>query len=152
MACEMKTIWKDNHRDVMTYHNYQSQNWNPDFGEAKQRLINMLIDLEEVLRLRMKFMEAEGELDVLVAEYLKNKGWGRGNLGDRLILARPWRLRAMDLSREGGPVRSLAEFQLEYVKSLSWGVFGYSGDKGAIVAMLVKRLEKLSPSQSIKWA
>lgn len=140
----METIWKANHLNIMAYHNNPSEYWNPDYGEAKGRLLNMMIDKDEALRLRNKFMEAEGELDVLIAEYVKYKGRRQGNLGDLLIWERPWRKRALDLSREGAPARPLAEFQLEYVKSLSWGVFGYSGDKGAIMAMLEERLKKLS--------
>jgi hypothetical protein len=147
LANEMEYVWKAEH---FSYHFAMESTYNPDYGEAKERLFGMLEEKEALLRLREEFILAEGELDLLMIGHLNKLGVWRGDMARRLFLSHPWRMTARRLSITFPSERELAEFQLGLIKATLWAVFKNPAEKDELVEELEKRLERLSFGQS-EW-
>lgn len=148
LAGEMEYIWNWEHRDIGSYREHMQEFYNPDYCDAKERLVIQLRAKMEVEKLREEFLEAEGELDALIAGYLQKNRNGGGGLAGSLLQGRKWRLRAEVLSAAGASPRPTAEFQLDYVQSLNWGAFGSWESKDAVIQSLERRLEKMNEEGS----
>jgi hypothetical protein len=150
LANEMEYVWKAEHFDVDSYHFAMESTYNPDYGEAKERLFGMLEEKEALLGLREEFILAEGELDLLMIGHLNKLGVWRGDMARRLFLSHPWRMTARRLSITFPSERELAEFQLGLIKATPWAVFKNPAEKDELVEELEKRLERLSFGHS-EW-
>lgn len=147
---EMEYIWNAEHFDVDSYLFGMGSYYNPDYGEAKERLFGMLEEKEALQRLREEFLLAEGELDLLMIAHLnKIKVWS-GDMARRLFAGHRWRMTARRLSLTFPSERELAEFQLGLISATPWAVFKDPAEKEELVDLLAERLRKLSPGQS-RW-
>jgi hypothetical protein len=152
LANELEYIWNWNYEIIKNYRNYFNLYLHAyrteEYSEAKVSFENLNDSKFLVLSLREEFMEAEGELDILIAAYLekvsKRRGYEKwhnwGSLDEFLIRGRSWRERAKDLSREGAAKREITEFQLEMVRATSWGAFGSMAEKNKILSLVELRL------------
>ena len=147
LANEMEYIWKAEHRDVDTYIFGMGSFYNPDYGEAKERLYGMLAEKDAVMRLEEEFIEAEGELDLLIIAYLNKLSAWRGDMAGRLFAGRKWRLSARRLSMTHFSERELAGYQLDFIQASPWAAFGSPEKKEETVVYLEKILEKLTWDQ-----
>jgi hypothetical protein len=110
-------------QDVESYIFAMGEHYNPDYKEAKDRLMEKVFERDALLRLREEFLEAEGDLQTLMVQYLRKKRKGESGLARLLLSGEKWRQWARGLSAEGAGPRLIAEFQLDYVKHLFWGVY-----------------------------
>lgn len=147
LANEMEYIWDGEHRDVDSYLFGMGQYYNPDYTDAKDRLGGMFAEKEALLRLVEEFLEAEGELDLLMIAHLNKIGVWRGDMARRLFAGHQWRRSARRLSLSVPSERERVEFQLGLIMATPWGAFGYPGEKGKTVAALEEILRKLSWDQ-----
>ena len=143
LANELHYIWDWEYCDVSSYRDNFSGYWNPDHSENKDRLVLLLTARDAVLRLREEFLEAEGDLDPMITFYLERQHDGEGHLAADLRLGRKWRRRARALSGEGAGPREILEFQLAFVRTLHWGVFGNGDRKLRTIQWLENRLERM---------
>ena len=147
LANEMEYIWKAEHCDVDSYLVWMGPFYNPDYGEAKKRLYGMLTEKDAVVRLGEEFIEAEGELDLLIIAYLNKLCAWRGDMARRLFAGRQWRLTARRLSMTDFSEKEVAEFQLGFIQACPWGAYGSPDKKEKAVVHLEKMLEKFSWDQ-----
>ena len=147
LANDMEYIWQAERRDFDVYIYGMGSNYNPDYGEAKDGLYGMLVEKDAVVRLEKEFIEAEGELDLLIIAYLNKLAAWRGDMARRLFAGRQWRLSARRLSITHSSRREAAGFQLDFIQACPWGAFGSPAKKEETVVYLEKILEKLSWDQ-----
>jgi hypothetical protein len=144
---EMDYLWKAGHVDVDSYIEAMGEHYNPDYKDAKELLFSMLIEKDALLRLEEEFIEAQGEMDLLMIGHLnKIKIW-KGNLAMRLFAGRPFRIAARRLSMTVPSERERVEFQWGYIQACPWGAFESPEEKEAVVVHLEKMLESLSWDQ-----
>ena len=135
------------HLDVDTYIFGMGSYYNPDYGEAKEKLCGMFVEKEALERLQEEFIEAEGELDLLMIGHLnKIKVW-RGDMARRLFAGRQWRLSARRLSLTQFSEKEVAGFQLGFIQVCPWGAYGSPDKKEKALVYLEKMLEKLTWDQ-----
>lgn len=137
---EMEFIYQWGLRDLDIYLFSQGEFFNPDYVEAKDRLMALREDRDQVNRLVEEFMEAEGELDLLIIGYLEKKSHGWSGLGREILRGRPWRQKACALSREFTIGRPVLEFQLGLIKDLNCAVFGGWEGQGKVIRALEARM------------
>jgi len=143
LAGEMDYQWNAEHYDVLSYLDTMGEYFNPDYSDAKHRLLGMLIDKAAVLALAEEFIEAEGELDALVAGYLRKREGREPYLAFLLMKGSKWRQWAFGLSAEAAGPLLVAEYQLDYVRNLPWGAYIRPAVYGNVLKYLEERLEKL---------
>lgn len=143
LANEMGYLWDAEHLVLCSFREIIGMSYNKDYYDAKDHLSWALSAKASVLSLREEFLEAEGDLDVMITFYLEKKQGGGGNLAGSLRRGRKWRRRARALSGEGAGPRAIAEFQCGLVKTLNWGVFGSFEQKESTLLFLEDRLAKL---------
>ncbi len=147
LANELEYIWKAEHCDVDSYSFWEGPFYNPDYGEAKKRLYGMLAEKDAVVRLEEEFIEAEGEMDLLIIAYLNKLAAWRGDMARRLFAGRQWRLSARRLSMTVFSEKELAGFQLGFILACPWGAYGSPDKKEKAVVHLEKMLENLTWDQ-----
>ncbi len=137
---EMEYIWQWGRRDLDIYLFSQGEFYNPDYMEAKERLMDLYYAKGAVKRLSEEFMEAEGEFDLLIVGYLEKSKHGGGGLGMELLRGRPWRQKAWALSQEFATGRQVTQYQLTMIKDLNCAVFGGWEGQGAVIRALEARM------------
>ena len=147
LANEMEYIWKAEHCDVEAYIFAEGSYYNPDYGEAKERLYGMLAEKDAVVKLEEEFIEAEGEMDLLMVANLNKLQVWRGDMAGRLFAGHRWRLSARRLSMSVTDEKERVEFQLGFIQTCPWGAYGSPNKKEEAVVYLGKMLEKLSWDQ-----
>jgi len=129
--------------DVDSYIFAMGEYYNPDYMEAKDRFMRKLFEKHALVRLKEEFLEAEGEMETLMAQYLRHRGGEESGLGGLLLSGAKWRQWARGLSAEGAGPRLIAEFQLDYVRHLCWGVFATLRKYEETILYLKERLDQL---------
>jgi hypothetical protein len=140
---DMAYLLKAEHLDVESYIFAMGEFYNPDWKVAKDRFMQMLVERDSVVRLREEFLEAEGELETLIVQYLRKGSGGESGLAGLLLSGDKWRQWARGLSAEGAGPRLVAEFQLDYVRHLPWGAFESMHRQAESIRYLKERLEQL---------
>lgn len=130
-------------RDVESYIFAMGAHYNPDYMEAKERYMEKVFERKALLRVREEMLEAEGDLTALMAGYLRKRQGGESGLALHLLAGEKWRQWACGLSAEGASPRLIAEFQLDYVQHLSWGVFESLRLHEEAIRYLKDRLDQL---------
>ena len=140
---ELDYLLKGKRRDVESYIFAMGEYYNPDFMEAKDHLMEMVMDRAALVRLREEFLESEEDLETLILQYLRKRRGDESGLAKLLLSGEKWRQWARGLSAEGAGPRLIVEFQLDYVKHLFWGVFESMRTYEDTIRYLKDRLDQL---------
>ena len=143
LANEVRYRLRGERIDLDWYIFAMGEHYNPDYMDAKDRYMEMVFEKEALLRLKEEFLEAEGELETLIVQYLRKRLDGESELARILLTGGKWRQWARGLSAEGAGPRLVAEFQLDYVRHLFWGVYETLYQHKKTILYLKDRLDQL---------
>ncbi len=143
LANEIRYLLVGQRRDVESYIFAMGEHYNPDYMEAKDLYMAKVFEKNALLGLREEFLEAEGNLETLMVQYLRNRINGESGLARLLLSGDKWRQWARGLSAEGAGPRLIAEFQLDYVSHLFWGAYESLWKHEATIFYLKGRLDHL---------
>ncbi len=147
LANEMEYIWDGEQRDVNSYVETMGGFYNPDFSDAKERLLRMFLEKNAVQMLREEYLEATAEMDLLIVFSLEGFRGGKGEMARRLYAGRQWRFIARRLSMTVTNEREMAYFQMGLIQDTPWGCLGEPGEKEKLLAPLEERYRRLSWEQ-----
>lgn len=150
-ANELEYIWDWEYwllRDYREFFNtYRHEYRTTQYSDAKDRFERLNDAKPRVLRLRDEFLEAEGELDLLIIGFLEKIPEKDGGLAWHLRRGRVWRTRAVGLSAASPSHRELLQFQFDLVKAASWAVYREDG----VREFLLEKLEEAVKNCKGDW-
>ena len=131
--------------DVESYIFAMGEFYKPDYMDAKDRYMEKVFERDALGRIREEILEAEGDMETLILQYLRKRAGGESGLARLILSGGKWRQWARGLSAEGAGPRLIAEFQLDYVGNLFWGVFESMRLYKDTIRYLKDRLDQLGP-------
>lgn len=140
LANEMDYIWNWEYELFLKVRQKEFSSFT-EFQYEKEDFEALCDGLHAAREQKELFLREPGDMEDLLAQFLKYREDSAWRLPQDLEGGRKWREMAQDLSAEGAGFQEITWFQIQLIRSTSWGAFGREGAavKEAVLKMLEQR-------------